>query len=79
MTNLETKPMNLTEAVKIFEAFNNWCIGVLDPHNPYSQFSEYPADQVLEAQGIVLNEAKQNLAFEMSALAKNERLLDSEK
>ena len=51
--------MTLTEAVKIFETFNNWCIGVLDPHNPYSQFSEYPADQVLEAQGIILTAAKE--------------------
>lgn len=51
--------MNLTEAVKIFETFNNWCIGVLDPGNPTSEFTEYPADQVLEAQGIVLTAAKE--------------------
>lgn len=63
MTKLETKPMNLTEAVKIFESFDNWA------RSNEAEFTEYTPDQVLEAQGIVLNEAKQNLAFEMSAIS----------
>lgn len=67
--------MNLSEAVKIFESFDNWCRIKEVP----KEFTEYTNIQVLEAQSIILNEAKQNLAFEMSVLSKNERLIDSEK
>ena len=56
--------MNLQDAVKIFESFDNRVNEIVDPSNDFKEFTEYPADQVLEAQGIILNEAKQNLAFE---------------
>lgn len=58
--------MNLTEAVKIFEPFHKWCVAMLDPNSDLKDFEEYNESQVVEAQSIILNEAKQNLAFEMS-------------
>ena len=67
--------MNLTDAVSIFESFYNWVSTDL----PKTEYTCYSASEVLEAQSIILNEAKQNLAFEMSVLSKNERLIDSEK
>ena len=58
--------MNLSEAVKIFEPFHKWCLAMVDPNSDLKDFEEYDELQVLEAQSVILNEAKQNLAFEMS-------------
>lgn len=58
--------MNLQEAVTIFEAFDKWANEIVDLSNDFIEFTEYTAEQVLEAQELVLNEAKENLKFETS-------------
>ncbi len=49
--------MTLEQAITIYEAFNKWCI----IKEPFTIYTDYSKEQVLEAQAILLAVAKQAL------------------